>query len=206
MAAKPAKLGDVAVDLARRWATQRLAAVQSYGRILADYGEGRSSSRAAVGALVKLAAEEAVRYPSDAVALAADYAAAAARRVGVDLGAETSETLGDRSASPIRDLSLTGVLGGEALGEFFLKNPHGREVSVSFAASDFEGPGGEIDAKVALEPEAFVLEADEERRVRLSVFLDPKRFAAGHRYGASVAIVGFNDMLLRIRLAVLKPD
>jgi hypothetical protein len=199
-------LGEVAASLARRWATQRLAAVQTYGRILADYGEGRSSSGSALGALVKLAAEEAIRYPADAVGLVTDYAAAAARQAGVDLGAETktSGTGVARASRPIQDLELSGSVGGEARGEFFLRNPHDRPATLSFFASHFTGAAGDTQAAPAVTPSHLVLAAGEERAIRVAANLDGETFQAGKDYTANVAIAGFDDMVVRIRLTVLE--
>lgn len=194
-------LGDIAADLARRWATQRLAAVQSYGRILADYGAGRSTSATAAGALVKLAAEEAVRYPADAIGLATDYASALARRAGVDLGVKTSTA---RAAPPIQDLEIFGPLGGVASGEFFLRNPHERAAQLSFQASAFSDSLGQTSAMLSFDPPDLVLGAGEEQVVRFSMALDDTQFAAGRSYVAIVAITGADDMILRVRLAVVE--
>jgi hypothetical protein len=195
-------LSEVAGQLARRWATQRLAAVQSYTRILADYSQGASTSGAALSAYAKLVAEEAVRYPADAIGIATDYAAAVARSAGVELGAQTTST---SSAQPIRDLELAGPLGGAASGEFFLNNPHERSVTLGFMASNFTSSAGEAAASVMLEPPELVLAAGEEQRVLVAVALDPEVFEPGRRYTANVAVSGFDDMVLRVRLTVLDP-
>jgi hypothetical protein len=197
-----ASLSDVAGQLARRWATQRLAAVQSYGRILADYGQGRSTGRAALGAFAKLAAEEAVRYPSDAIGIATDYAAAVAKQAGVDLGVAKTAV---KAAPPIRDLELSGPLGGEAFGAFFLRNPHDRAVMLSFFASNFAGSAGEAPASVMIDPAEVMLAAGEEQEIRVAVALDGAVFEAGQSYSANVAVSGFDEMVLRVRLTVLEP-
>jgi hypothetical protein len=198
-------LSDVAAKLARRWATQRLAAVQNYGRILADFGDGRSSGRAAMGAFVKLAAEEAIRYPADAIGLATDYAAAAARQAGVQIAEASPSTRGVGPVHPIRDLDLQGPLGGEARVEFILDNPHDRPSHITFITSPFWGPDGEIKAPLVIEPASFVLGADEARRVSLGVTLNAEMFQAGAQYTTNVAISGFEDLVLRLRLTILQP-
>jgi hypothetical protein len=204
MARAPARtsLTEVASQLARRWANQRLAAVQSYGRILADYSEGHSSSSAALSAYAKLLAEEAVRYPADAIGIATDYAAAWARTTGVEMGLRAEPS---RAAPPIRDLELAAPLGGEALGEFFLDNPHDRPAALSFVTSNFTSSAGETPVSVSVEPAEFVLDAGEERRIRVGVLLDPDIFEPGLRYTANVAVSGFDEMVLRVRLTVLDP-
>jgi hypothetical protein len=193
-------LGDVTSDLARRWANQRLSAVQSYGRILADYGSGRSTGSAAVGAMARLAAEEAVRYPADAIGLATQYAAALAERAGATLDVAPS-----RGAAPIQDLELSGPLGQAAAGEFYLKNPHDRAASLSFLPARFVGSGGETGPAVTFEPADFVLPPGQEQLVKVSVALDPDLVLTGRSYAANVAVSGFDDMVLRIRLTVLEP-
>lgn len=194
-------LGDIASGLARHWANQRLAAVQSYGRILADYGSGRSSSSAAAGAIARLAAEEAVRYPSDAIGLATKYASALASRVGANLDVAPSP-----ATSPIKDLELAGPVGGRATGEFYLNNPHERSVALSFVASHFVGASGEAGPPAVLEPAEFTLAPGQEQLVEVSATLDPELVQAGRSYMANVAVSGFDDMVLRARLTVLEPS
>jgi hypothetical protein len=193
-------LSAVAAQLARRWATQRLAAVQAYGRILADYGQGHASSGATLGAVAKLAVEEAARYPADAIAIATDYATAVARRTGIDLGVQASPSA---PSTVVKDLELAGPLGGEAAGEFYLANPHDHAVSVSFAASNFISPHGEPSAGPVLEPAHAVVLAGAEQRVAVRATLDDKDFRAGVTYIAHVSVTGFEHMILRIRLTVL---
>lgn len=193
-------LGDVTSDLARRWANQRLAAVQTYGRILADYGAGRSSGSAAVGAVARLAAEEAVRYPSDVIGLATEYAAALANRAGATLELSPS-----RRDLPIRDLELSGPLSGKASGEFYLKNPHDRSAALSFLPAHFFGTSGEVGPEAAFEPAEFILAPGQEQLVKVSAALDPDLVQAGRSYAANVAVSGFDEMVLRVRLTVLDP-
>ncbi len=193
-------LSAVAAELARRWATQRLSAVQTYGRILEDYGAGRSSSGEAMAAWVKLAAGEAVNYSSDALGLAGDYATAVAQRAGLPIG---SVSTAGPARAPIHDLELSGPLGGRAAGEFVLTNPHDRTAHLSFTTSTFSGPAGETPVAVIMDPAEFSLAAGQEQRVAVSVAIDKKKMRAGERYNANVAIAGFDDMVLRVRLSVL---
>jgi hypothetical protein len=200
--AKPADnrtLGDISADLARRWATQRLGAVQAYGRILADFGAGRSSSAAAAGAYARLVAEEGVRYPADALTLATDFATALVRKAGatVESGAPT--------VSPIQDLEMSGPVGGTASAEFLLKNPHDQPAPLSFVTSNFTGTMGDTAATVAIKPAKFTLAAGAEKLIKVSATIDPKAFKAGGSYTANVAVTGFDDLVLRVRLTVL-PD
>jgi hypothetical protein len=200
--AKPAdnrSLGDISADLARRWATQRLSAVQAYGRILADYGAGRSSSAAAAGAYARLVAEEGVRYPADALTLATDFATALVRKAGA-----TIET-GTPTVSPIQDLEMSGPLGGTASAEFLLKNPHDQPAPLSFVTSNFTGTTGDTAATVAIKPAKFTLAAGAEKLIKVMATIDPKAFKAGGSYTANVAVTGFDDLVLRVRLTVL-PD
>jgi hypothetical protein len=195
-------LSAVAARLARRWANQRLAAVQSYGRILADYGQGHATSGATLGAVAKLAVEEAARYSADAVGLVTDYAAAVARRTGVDLGLETQRS---GPATVVRDLELSGPLDGEAAGEFYLTNPYDKSVSVSFTASHFTSPDGDAGVGPVLEPAEIVVPAGHEQKIAVRAVLDNREFKAGRTYSAHVAVAGFDHMMLRVRLTVLEP-
>jgi hypothetical protein len=190
-------LTDVSAELARRWATQRLNAVQAYGRILADFGAGRSTSSAAAGAYARLVAEEAVRYPADAIGLATDFAAALVRKAGGKL-----ETFGEAQA-PFQDIEMSGPLGGTATAEFALRNPHDRSVSLGFVAGAFSCQTGETSATVVVTPSHLDLAPGDEQTVTLTANLDPKVFETGGRYTANVAITGFDDLVLRVRLTVL---
>jgi len=189
--------GDISAELARRWATQRLSAVQAYGRILADYGAGRSSSAAAAGAYAKLVAEEGVRYPADALTLATDFATALVRKAGA-----TVET-GAGAMSPIQDLEMSGPIGGTASAEFLLKNPHDQPAPLSFATSDFAGT--DAPATVVVKPAKVTLAAGAEKLIKVQATIDPKAFKIGGQYVANVAVTGFDDLVLRVRLTVL-PD
>lgn len=192
-------VSSVAGELARRWATQRLSAVQAYGRILSDYGTGRCTSSAAAGAMAKLAAEEAVRYPADALGLAVDFAGALARKAGLDLRASSATG----AARPIQDLEIAGPLGGTAIGEVLLANPHAQPVAVTFDVSGFTGPGGETAPAPAVTPAAFTLQPGQDRQVTVRANLDPEMFAPGCAYAALLTVAGFDDMVVRIRLTVL---
>lgn len=200
MAGDSSSLGEISAELARRWATQRLAAVQAYSRILSDFGQGRSTGQAAAAAYAKLAAEEAVRYPADAVGIAVDFASALARKAGVKLDVAKVST--DR-VSPIQDLEISGVLGGVATGEFLLSNPHDRSVDLSFITTSFSGPSGEAGERVMVEPATLTLQAGEHQMITVMARLDPDAFLPGGRYLANVAISGFDEMVVRVRLTVL---
>lgn len=189
--------GPVEVDLARRWASQRLAAVQAYGRILSDYGAGRTTTSAAAAAYARLVAEETVRYSADAIGLAADVAAALVRRAGGQL-----ET-GRARVSPVQDLELSGPVGSEALASFSLHNPRDQPATLSFVSGRFTGTLGDTAATVALHPKRVELAAGAEQPVSVSVFVDPDVFEPGGLYTANVSISGFEDFVLRVRLSVL---
>jgi hypothetical protein len=191
-------LTQVTTDLARRWASQRLKAVQAYGTILADFGAGRTTSSAAAGAYAKLVAEESVRYSSDAIGIASDLATAVVRKAG-----GTIETGAPAVQQPIQDLELSGPIGGVASTEVLLRNPHDKPATLSFAATAFGDTLGGTPASVTIEPDGLVLAAGAEQPITVSAALDPKAFAAGGLYTANVAISGFDDLILRVRLTVL---
>jgi hypothetical protein len=192
-------LTQVAGDLARRWASQRFKAVQAYGQILADYGAGRSTSTTAAGAYARLVAEEGVRYSADAIGIASDFATAVVRTAG-----GTVENAVDAQTT-MQDLEISGPLGGEASAEVLLRNPHDQPATLSFATTNFTGTTGGAPATVTVEPAGLVLAPGDEQPITVRAALDPKVFTAGGRYAANVAISGFNDLVLRVRLSVL-PD
>ncbi|HEY2750373.1 hypothetical protein [Phenylobacterium sp.] len=190
-------LSQVTTDLARRWATQRFKAVQAYGQILADYGAGRSTGASAAGAYAKLAAEEGVRYSADAIGIASDFAAALVRKAG---GTVENAVAG---GATLQDLEMSGPLGGEASAQVLMRNPHDRPATLSFWPGNFTGTTGGAAATVTIDPPNLVLAPGDEQPITVRATLDPKVFAAGGRYAANVAISGFNDLVLRVRLSVL---
>jgi hypothetical protein len=189
-------LSQVTTDLARRWANQRLKAVQAYGAILADFGAGRTTGGGAAGAYAKLVAEEGVRYSADAVAIAGDFASALVRKAG----GKVEQSL---TQPPMQDLELSGPLGGVASAEFLLRNPHDRPATLSFVATEFSGTTGPAPASVTVEPSSLILAAGDEQPVTVRASLDPAIFAAGGSYTANIAITGFDDLVVRVRLSVL---
>lgn len=191
-------LSQTASSLARRWATQRLAAVQSYSRILADYGGGRTTGRAAATAWAKLALDEATRYSTDAFQLATDYASAVAGAAGLSIGADQAAA----SATPVIDIELSGVMGRTATRTFVLENPHASDAAIAFAAGAFHDGEQEVAAKPVFTPASVALPAFGEQAVKVSVKLDPKRFRPGRTYRAAAAVEGFDDMIVRVHLSV----
>lgn len=196
-------LSETASLLARRWATQRLAAVQSYGRILSDYGHGRSSGRAAAEAFVKLAAKEAARYPADAFQIATDYASAVARAAGLSFGDVGRTT---RPARPVLDIEMAGPLGGVATRDFILENPHDVPAKIGFVASNFVDGDRVVKAIPAFDPTEFTLPACGEQKVTVSAKLDRGKFKTGRSYRSNVAVAGFDDMVVRVHLTVTGPE
>jgi hypothetical protein len=197
-------LGQAGSDLARRWATRRLAAVQSYGRILSDYGAGRMTSRAAAGAYAKLAAEEAARYPAELIGIATDYVSALAKIAGVPVEATSVDS---RSApGPLLDIALSGQPGEVAAREFTLENPHDAEAKVSFVASPYTD--GDLELKVApkFDPAEFIIPAYGEQKVTVTNKIDKRFFKSGHSYSAHAAVDGFDDMVIRVHLSVNDAD
>lgn len=194
-------LSQTASLLARRWASQRLTAVQSYGRILSDYGNGRASSRDAAQAYAKLAMEEAARYPGDAFQIASDYATAVARAAGLSFG----NKLTPRTAAPVIDIELSGPAGGVASREFILENPHDDAATIGFVPSTFFDGNCDIKTKPVLRPAKLALAAGGEATVSVSVKLDPRKFKPGQSYMSNIAVDGFDDMILRVHLNVTDP-
>ena len=184
--------------LARRWATQRLSAVQTYGRLLADYGAGRASGRDTAQAYAKLVMEEAARYPTDAFGVASDYASALARAAGVSLSADRSA----QPVAPVLDVELTGAPGRTVTRTILLENPHDAPARIGFAATNFFDGSQELSAAPTIAPADAVIPARGEQAVTVSAKIDRKLFQAGRTYQSSVAVDGFGELLIRVYLTV----
>jgi hypothetical protein len=104
---------------------------------------------------------------------------------------------------PIQDLEISGPLGGVASGEFLLTNPHASPANLSFSTSTFVGSKGATTVGLVVSPAEFTLPAGAEKLVTVIANLDTKALEAGGRYTANVAINGFDDMVVRVRLTVL---
>jgi hypothetical protein len=195
-------LSAVGAELARRWATQRLGAVQTYGRILSDFGAGRSTPSAAAGAFAKLVAEETVRYPADALGLATEFASVLVQKAGGSLQTARS-TRASASSTPIQDLEISGPLGGVATGDVLLTNPHLSAATLSFSTSNLIGPDGDTGVSLVVSPAEFSLAAGAEKLITVIANLDNEALQPGVGYTANVAINGFDDMVVRVRLTVL---
>lgn len=189
-------LGQAGSDLARRWATQRLGAVQSYGRILSDYSAGRMTSRAAAGAYARLAAEEAVRYPADLIGMATGYVSAVAKVAGVPIKSESA-----KAAGPIIDIDLSGHPGSVASREFTLENPHDVDAKISLIASPYSDGARALKVAPRFEPAEFTIPAHGEQKVTVSSKVDKRYFKSGQLYSANAAVDGFDDMIIRVHLA-----
>ena len=194
--------GGTASELARRWAGQRAGAVQSYGRIISDYGAGRSSGRAMAEEMAKLAADEAAQYPADAYKFWSDYWSALARTAGLSTGLAAEPR---RRARTVLDIELTGKLGSTATRDFILENPHQSEVKIAFAPTNFRCGDADIKALPHFDPAELSLPAGGECTVKIAVKLDRRKFKTGESYSANVAISGFDDMVLRVHLTVVDP-
>jgi hypothetical protein len=196
------KMADITSDLARRWATHRVDAITRYGRIIADYGRGQTGERSALQALAKLAVEEAVRYPGEAITLAADYAKAwldiAGVKVDIPLTSKHAQA-GKRSD----DIFLRGALGTIVTHDLVIENPQDRSVDVTLSATPFDGAVGNlVKATLKCAPQQFSLAAHSEQLVILSIKLDKAKFKRGETYHADVAVSGAQDMLLHVQLHI----
>ena len=205
LSAAAQSLRQTASELARLWATQRLSAVDRYGRILSDYGAGRATGRDAAQAYAKLAMEEAVHYQSDAFGIATDYAKAVAQAAGLSIGtrqATARQTVQQTARRTVIDLDISGPIGGAASRDFVLENPHDSAAQIRFVATNFRDGEAEVKAKPLFAPARIDIPAAGEQVVSVRVKLDPRKFQAGHRYCANVAVDGFDDMVLRVHLTV----
>jgi hypothetical protein len=196
-------LSGTASELARRWAVQRVGAVQSYSKIIGDYGAGQASWRATAEAVARLAADEAARYPADAFKIWSDYISAVTRTAGLSL---TTAGEAVRRTKAVLDIELTGKLGSTATRDFVLENPHKTDVKIGFAPSNFKCGETELKSLPRFDPVEFSLPAGGEHKVSVAVKLDRRKFKVGESYSANVAVSGFDDMVLRVHVTVVDPD
>jgi hypothetical protein len=199
------RFGKASNELTRRWARQRVIAVQRYGDILASYGRGELTGRAAGEALGRLAAEEAARYPKEAAELGSDYARALLGLVGITAGASLVHAR-DRTARRI-EFELRGPVGGQASRSFLLENKQDVTAELSFLVSAFAGRESTalFHAPIAFTPARLTLRPHEERSVEVRLPLDAALFHPGERYRARIVVQGYNDLEIGLNVVAEAP-
>jgi hypothetical protein len=105
------------------------------------------------------------------------------------------------------ELVLTGRAGGAAEAGFAIENKRPEPAEVTFLVSDFTGPNGEaFRPELDIEPPRFHLAPQAERRVTLTLHLDPEHFKPGGRYRGEVLVRGGEDLELHLSVEVEEPD
>ncbi len=199
MSAKATEVGDLITSLARRWAGQRVNALNSYRHILTDYGTGAADTRKTASAVARLTAEEVVRYPAELMELASDYASGVAKMAGLSL---TAGQPASSSARPVHDIALSGKIGDTVTAEFLIENPRDEDVTIDFAATAFANDERVTKASPVFDPGAFTMSPRSEQKVAIKAKLDGRTLKAGERYSAQAIVDGFDDMVLRLNLTV----
>ncbi|MBV7257793.1 hypothetical protein KCG44_13485 [Pacificimonas sp. WHA3] len=194
-----ADVSELLSELARRWAGRRVGALNGYRQILSDYGAGRTDVRKTASAALRLTAEEAVKYPGELLDLASDYASGVARMAGLSAkGARTSPG----SQRAVHDLMLSGKIGETATADMLIENPRDAEVTIGFAATAFSTDARVTKLTPSFDPPTCTLPPGSERKIAVSVKLDGRTVNAGETYAAQAVVDGFDDMVLRLNLAV----
>jgi hypothetical protein len=199
------RFGQTNSELSRRWARQRVTAVQRYGDILASYGRGELTGRAAGEALGRLAAEEAACYPKEVVELGSDYVRALLGLVGITAGASAGHAH-DRTPRRI-EFEVRGPVGGQASRSFLLENKQDVTAEISFLVSAFAGPdaAAPFHAPIEFTPARLTLRPHEERTVEVQVLLDAALFHPGQRYRALIVVQGYNGLEIGLDVVAEAP-
>ncbi|MEM7613479.1 MAG: DUF1735 domain-containing protein [Pseudomonadota bacterium] len=196
-----AEVGALLTQLARRWAGQRVGALNAYRQILADYGTGQIDSRATASAVAKLTAEESAKYPGELLSLATDYASGLAQMAGLSTSEGQAQPAG-RGVRAIHDLMLSGKIGETAKAEILIENPRDVEVQIGFAATGFANEARATKLTPSFDPADCTIPPGAERKITVSVKLDGRKLKAGETYSAQAIVDGFDEMVLRLSLVV----
>lgn len=87
-------------------------------------------------------------------------------------------------------LVLEAEAGGTAVGAFLVENGRDEKISAPVSASTFAAAGhGEVEQKLAFEPEIVALEAGEQILVRVAALIDD-RLEEGVGYRGEIAVPG----------------
>ncbi|MGB3472491.1 MAG: hypothetical protein WBA51_16880 [Erythrobacter sp.] len=195
------EIGDLLTVLARRWAGRRVNALNGYRQILADYGTGRTDSRATASAVARLTAEETIKYPGELLDLATEYASGVARMAGITAtGAPADNQSGAQRT--VHDLMLSGKIGETATADIMIENPREAEVALGFAATAFSNDARTTKLTPTFDPANCTMAPGSEQKVIVSVKLDGRMLKAGETYTAQAIVNGFDEMVLRLNLTV----
>lgn len=195
------EVGELLSQLARRWAGGRVNALKTYRQILADYGTGQTDSRATASAVARLTAEEAIKYPGELLDLASDYASGLARMAGMAASGERTDSQPGTQRA-VHDLMLSGKIGDTASADLVIENPRDAEVALGFAATAFSNDQRVTKLTPTFDPATCTMAPGSEQKVTVSAKLDGRTLNAGESYTAQAIVDGFDEMVLRISLAV----
>ena len=93
-------------------------------------------------------------------------------------------------APPPPALVLEAEAGGTAVGAFMVENGRSEKISAPVSASTFTAAGhGEVEPKLAFEPEIVALEAGEQMLVRVAAVIDDQ-LDEGVGYRGEIAVPG----------------
>ncbi len=195
------EVGELLSQLARRWAGRRVNALNGYRQILADYGTGQVDSQTTASAVARLTAEETIKYPGELMDLASEYASGLARMAGLAAtGARADSQPGTQRA--VHDLMLSGKIGETATADIMIENPRDVEVGLGFATTAFSNDARVTKVSPSFDPASCTMAPGSEQKVVISVKLDGRTLKAGENYTAQAIVDGFDEMVLRLNLAV----
>jgi hypothetical protein len=217
-----AELASILQQLAARSAGDQARALERYRGLVEQVARGELSADAVRAQYDRLVAEESARFTRELVALGVRYYQslidlnrAYVDRLFDELGAAERASQArashvyeqrDRHSEPVItvvDLELRGRLGETVRAGFAIENKRADPAEVVFLVSDFVGGNQEpFRAPVRLDPPRFPIPPHGERRVELSVELDPALFAAGHRYRGEVLVRSQDEFTLRVAVEV----
>ena len=106
-------------------------------------------------------------------------------------------------------VELTAPLGDRAAAELLLENTRGGPVVVRVVVTDVrraDGIGPAFDPAITIDPDGLMLEPGSTAPVRVSLVMDPQRFAADVRYVGTVQLLRHGDGRLDLPLQLLASD
>lgn len=198
--------------MSRSLADQRRAS-ERYGDIVQRISRGELDPGEVQAEFLRFAAEAGMEYARDLAELSSRYFLAL-----LDIGRSYNDRFYEQvlpSARPMDSrpappeprqvvLDLSGQLGREITTGFVIENKRSSPANISFVVSDCVDTSGGAPFRppLTLEPQQLMLRPHHEAQIRLLLPLPPELFKAGHQYRAKIAVRGYDDLELFVKLAV----
>ncbi len=210
-------MGKWIEELTTRSTQEQIKAMHRYQKLIERVLRGELDEQTVREEYMRFARDQATRYAQDLTNLSLNYYNALAQlnqsynelffqAVMGGANGRADEEKPEREAQKV-PVSLTAPLGHQAQAAFILENKRAEAAEISFLISEFEGDGDSPPFRPPLQisPPRFTLEAQEERKITLTLTLLETLFTVGQTYRATIVVKGHDDLHLLLAVTVEAP-